>query len=172
MNHNSSCNNCLACLGCRFLTLAVESRPTWCLPFTCPAVKGSTVHPEVQRSNQTTLDVCIYDCKLLEELSSTALIASCWVQVHTGSIFVLKPVWRRNLVPWWCLWCASWRSSQRCRGTWAVCPGWTLHTAAVGNAQTSSGCSYKQRWRWWWRRLGAASAPTVGKNDSWIWLFE
>lgn len=72
-------------------------------------------------------------------------------------------------LPWWFLWCASWQSSQRYRGTWAVCPEWTSHTATEGNAQMSWGCSYTQRWHWWWHRPAEESAPTGGRRQKKKW---
>lgn len=35
------------------------------------------------------------------------------------------------------------------------------HTAVVGNAQMSWGCSYTQRWHWWSHRPGVVCAPTA-----------
>lgn len=72
---------------------------------------------------------------------------------------------QKRRLPWLFLWCASWRSSRRCRETWAACPAWKLRTVAEGNAQMSWGCSCTRRWHWWWRRLAAGSEPTERRGQ-------
>lgn len=86
-----------------------------------------------------------------------ACTSTCMTPIIEGSL------------PSQCPWCAFWRSSRPCRGTWAGCPGWRWRTGAEDSVRRSWACSCTPRWHWWWHRHVGGSGPTAGRKTAQPW---